>query len=116
MELVFIELKRANLKLITFYHYSLTAVHLGFDKTFAAINNRFYWLKMKTSIFDFCESFDMFQKMKSKRSHRASLISIKVEEPWEFIGIDVAGPFKETKFGNKYIILAEDSFSKYLIA
>ena len=53
--------------------------------------------------------------MKSKRSHRAPLISIKVEEPWELVGIDVAEPLKETKFGNKYIILAIDSFSKYLI-
>ena len=54
--------------------------------------------------------------MKSKRSHRAPLISIKVEEPWELVGIDVAGPLKETKAGNKHIILVIDSFSKYLIA
>ena len=38
--------------------------------------------------------------MKSKRSHRAPLILIKVEEPWELAGIDVAGQLKETKFGN----------------
>ena len=57
----------------------------------------------------------MCQKMKSKRSHRAPLISIKVEEPWELVSIDLAGPLKETKFGNKHIILAIDSFSKYLI-
>jgi hypothetical protein len=108
--------KNLRKRVIPLYHDSLTAGHVGFDKKFAAINNRFYWPKMKTEIFDYCESCEMCQKMKSKRSHRSPLISIKVEEPWELLGIDVAGPLKETKFGNKYIILAVDSFSKYLIA
>ena len=48
--------KNLRKKVIPLYHDLLTAGHLRFDKAFAAINNQFYLPKMKTEIFDYCES------------------------------------------------------------
>ena len=70
---------------------------------------------MKSKINDYCMSCDICQKQKPKRHHQAPLVSIRVEKPWELVGIDVAGPLKETKRGNKYFMIIVDAFSKYLI-
>jgi hypothetical protein len=35
-------------------------------------------------------------------------IYIQVSEPWEMIGIDLMGPWKETKFGFKYLFTATE--------
>jgi len=43
-------------------------------------------------------------------------IYIQVSEPWEMIGIDLMGPWKETKFGFKYLFTATDFFTKWVEA
>ena len=41
---------------------------------------------------------------------------MQVSEPWEMIGIDLMGPWKETKYGFKYLFTATDFFTKWVEA
>ena len=108
--------KKMRTKVCTLYHDSITAGHLGFEKTYSSICSKFYWPRMKSDIFDHCSSSTIYQKQKIANNHqKAALVSIKAEKPWELVGIDVAGPLKPTKRGNKYFIIIVDYLSKYLI-
>ena len=103
-------------KICALYHDSLTAGHLGFEKTYNSISSKFYWPKMKIEVYNYCMSCDTCQKLKTtNQKQRAALVSIKVNKPWEIVEIDVAGPLKVTKLGNKCFIVAVDAFSKYCI-
>ena len=98
------------------YHDSITAGHLGFEKTFKAISSRFFWLGMKEAIFDYCQTCDTCQKFKPKNSTQKSpMVTIKVDNPWDLVGVDVAGPLKLTPWGNVYIFLAICFVSKFCI-
>lgn len=108
--------KHLTKEICKIYHDSITAGHLGFEKTLKSIVIRFYWSKMKTEIYDYCVTCSECQKFKPKNTtNKSPLITIKVEKPWDLVGIDIAGPLKLTANGNKYIMLAIDYISKFCI-
>jgi hypothetical protein len=47
-------------------------------------------------------------------NQQATLKPIRVVRPWQLVGTDFMGPFKISKNGNKYIILAIDHFTKFV--
>ena len=98
------------------YHDEITAGHLSYEKTYKSICSRYYWPQMKTEIFDYCKSCDVCQRLKPRNeTNRSRLISIKVEKPWDLVGIDIAGPLKLTKRGNTHFFLLIDYVSKFCI-
>ncbi|CAF1009622.1 unnamed protein product [Brachionus calyciflorus] len=98
------------------YHDSISAGHLGFEKTMRAISVRFIWPYMKADVYDYCWSCDTCQKFKVKNtSNKVPLVSINIDKAWDLVGIDVAGLLKKTKLGYNYFILAVDYFSKFCI-
>ena len=50
------------------------------------------------------------------RMNRAELENIRVGEPLERVGMDITGPFPVTKYGNKYILVVMDYFTKWVEA
>ena len=93
------------------FHDSIGGSHLGYEKTVRSIVGRFYWPGMKSDIYDYCESCDICQKFKPKNyANKWPMISIKTDKPWSMVGIDVAGPLKLTRRGNRYFIIAVDHF------
>lgn len=104
-------------KICALYHDSITGGHMGFERTYRAILSRFYWPKMKSFIFDYCASCDTCQKFKVKNIKNVwPLVSIKVNKPWDLIGLDFAGPLKLTARGNRHFVLGIDYFSKLIMA
>ena len=97
------------------YHgYDLSG-HRSFDKTFHAIQEKFFWIGMRVDIKNFCDSCDVCQRFKSQsHNHIDPLKQIVVNRPWQLIGIDFMGPFCTKKRGNLYIVLAIDYFSKLI--
>ena len=49
------------------------------------------------------------------RPTKAETISIKPEGIFEFLAVDICGPFQTTNEGNKYIVCFIDLFSKFVI-
>lgn len=54
------------------------------------------------------------QLSKKSRSKKAGLLkSITASEPWEIIGIDFIGPIRDSKKGNRHILVITDYFTKW---
>ena len=54
------------------------------------------------------------QRKSPARKKRAKLVTYQVGTPWDHIAVAVAGPFPITERGNKYILVIQDYFTKWV--
>jgi len=89
--------------------------HLGFEKTYARIREKFYWPKMMTEIKRYCSACESCAKSKiSPHDKKAPLAPDTIpSSPFERIAIDIMGPLKETYSGNKCILVVTCCFTRY---
>jgi hypothetical protein len=92
----------------------MTGGHLGEDKTYAKLVDRFWFPTMK----DYSDGWvkTCFTCMKRKPNHispRGPLLSIPAFAPFETIGMDIVGPIQTSKHSNRYILVITDKFSKW---
>ena len=103
--------------ILEFHHDQPLAGHRDFERTFASIKERYFWINMHKEVKEYCATCHLCQTKKYiSRPARAPLKPIHVSEPWSIIGLDVAGPLKSTISGNKFIIVAIDYFTKFCVA
>ena len=97
-------------------HDGKAAGHMGLHKTWGrAMKCPFYWPAMKWTVVRWIKRCQICQQRKNPPfSKRAPLVSHQVGIPWERIAADVAGPFPVTRRGNKYILVIQDYFSKWV--
>lgn len=57
---------------------------------------------------DVCQRFNILVKRP-----QALLKQIVSSRPWQIVGVDFMGPFRLSKSGNRYIIIAVDHFTKF---
>ena len=88
--------------------------HLGIHKTFDIVQNRFYWPGFHKDIQDFCKSCATCAKNKLVPRPRMPLQPIEIKPvPFHMVGIDIIGPLKLTRRGNRYILSVIDYYTKY---
>jgi uncharacterized protein (DUF2249 family) len=93
--------------------------HESFDKLSKRLKTAFYWPKMDIDILDFVRRCDICQRAKFRPPNRPELGQIAdpdFAKPLKFWSIDFQGPFKTSKNGNRYIIVASDYGSKWVEA
>ena len=97
--------------------YQSFHMHSGRDKTHLKIRDRFYWyggekyVRQKVKECVPCSH----KTNRAWKSTIAPLQPILVTPKTMFrIHLDLAGPFKKSQTGNKYIALAVDAFTKYV--
>lgn len=106
-------------KIIKIYHEDIFCnAHLGINKTLNKIKDRFYWSGMDTDISNFVRACERCQR-------RKTVANLQTKEPLKMIApskfpfyrihIDLSGPLPLTEKGNKYIFVAIDSLTKWLI-
>ena len=97
------------------YHDSAAGgAHLGFDRTYRAIQIKYYWPKMYQNIADYVRSCAVCQSVKKQTQQRpAPLVNMPIAETFSRIHMDILGPLTTSKEGYKYILLIVDSFSKW---
>lgn len=101
-------------KVMFLFHDTPLAGHRAYETTLEAIKIRYYWINMSSFIKQYCQSCDTCQRFNFSCLHpRAPLQPISVSRPWQLVGVDFMGPFRESQSGNKYIILAIDHFTKF---
>lgn len=97
------------------FHDDIMAGHLGVTKTIAKIIPRFYWPGMRTYIYHYVRACPGCQARKNRPGKPTGLLQcIKVERPFEKVGIDILGPFPKSKTGNRNIIVAVDYLTKWV--
>ena len=88
--------------------------HLGIAKTFEMIQRGFYWPGFYKDVETFCKSCEICARNKVVPRSRSPMKPIDiVSVPFYMIGVDLIGPLKLTRQGNKYILSIIDYYTKY---
>ena len=95
--------------------HSLHGGHLGVDRTFALISERYHWPRMGPMIADYCHNCKTCQMYNpSLRSFRANLVPFQLMmAPWELISCDFVGPLLLTIRGNCNIVVFMDYLTRW---
>ena len=95
-------------------HTHQLGAHLGIQKTYERITDRFYWPGIKRAVEAFCKSCDACQKTAPKTAHRNPLIPLPIiETPFSRIAMDIVGPLPKSARGHKYILVIVDYATRF---
>jgi hypothetical protein len=97
-----------------YLHCGKTAGHMGINKTWKKIRNRFYWVGHKQDIMRWCQQCRpcLLQKH-DKRRKKAPLTQDPSGAPMQRVAIDYMGPISTTSSGNTVILVVVDYFTKW---
>ncbi|CAC5392995.1 unnamed protein product [Mytilus coruscus] len=88
--------------------------HFGFDRTYLAIKQKYFFPGMYQAVAYFIRGCDSFQRAKPHaHAKRVPLTPMPILDTFSRWHIDLIGPFKETKLGHKYILIVVCAFSKW---
>ncbi|KAK1892047.1 ATP-binding cassette sub-family B member 9 [Dissostichus eleginoides] len=87
-------------------HFNDIGHHLGQKKTVHRIQSKYYWLGIIKDVIKVC---DTCQHTERSKNLARTVRPIKVDAPWEIVGIDII----ETQQGNSNVIVLIDYFSKW---
>jgi transposase InsO family protein len=96
-------------------HGGLLGGHLGVAKTLSILRPRFYWKNMDKSVKRWIASCLCCQRRKRPRPAAGLTQDISVLAPWDMVGLDFCGPYRESVSGNRYILTMTDFFSRWPI-
>ncbi|CAF4851479.1 unnamed protein product [Rotaria sp. Silwood1] len=105
--------------LLAYHNSSMNGAHLGKDRTYYKIRDRYYWPKMYNDIAQHVKSCSNCSINKySRRKPNGHLNQVNPPEGvWENLAMDFMGPITPSSSrGNKYILVITDILSKYVIA
>ena len=98
-------------------HDNVCSAHLGVNKTFSRLHRNFFWYRMKEDVRDWIRSCSVCGARKSPTTKpRAKLGDCRVGHVLDRVDTDILGPFPETVRKNKYILVFQDKFSKWVEA
>ena len=104
--------------LLQVYHSNPLSGHFGVQRTYLKIKNKYWWPNMKQSIIQYIQSClpcQQFNISRSKKPGRLQPIP-PPEGPFQLIGMDYCGPFKQTPRGNQYVLCITDYFTRWVVA
>jgi len=95
-------------------HNSPLAAHLGYKKTLEKVLRGFWWPGVEHDVKAYCQTCADCQKGSKGNKHKAPLMPLPaVDEPFRRIAVDVVGPVRRSKRGNKYILTLMDFATRF---
>ena len=95
-------------------HCSPMAGHFGQARTLATIWQSMDWPNLTMDVINVCMSCPICQWAKPMTTQRAPLHSLPVMSfPFQRVAMDIFGPLKRTKSGNKYVLVVMDYATKW---
>lgn len=96
-------------------HDAPTAGHLGIERTLKRIKERFYFKGMRAFVTKYLKSCDECQRYKATNLKPAGLLQTPVlHQRFEVLAMDLFGPLPEGPRGEKWILLVEDTASRWV--
>ena len=92
----------------------LNCSSLGGEKDLEKARDRFYWVRQRHDIKQWCASCAKCASRKSpSKKACAPLVTEIASRPMERVAMDILDPLPETDVGNKYILVVGDYFTKW---
>lgn len=96
-------------------HDDPQAAYLGTEKTYRKLSKEYYWPGCFQDVVDYVKKCETCQSCKIDQRLLAGLLGQRmVEEPWIVVCADIMGPFPRSKLGYQYILVFQDSFTKWI--
>ncbi|MBJ5510257.1 hypothetical protein JGG51_24020 [Salmonella enterica subsp. enterica serovar Meleagridis] len=81
-------------------------------KTLEKVKERFYWLRCRSDVENWCRRCDTCASRKGPKTRsRGRLQVYNVGAPFGRIAVDVMGPLPRTEKGNRYVLVVMDCFT-----
>ena len=96
-------------------HDCPTVGHLWQRKTLAQVKRSFIWHDMQSDILEYVHTCQLCNRNKKPQvKPQAGLGCFHAGAHMECIHMDMLGPFPQSEWGNKYILVIVDQFSKWV--
>lgn len=96
-------------QLLHHYHDEPLSGHLGRYKTYKRLQALVYWPIISLDVRDYVQCCQVCQLHKpNSRKPSGKLQHTKVNAPWEMLGVDLMGPFRQSSNVNVYLIVFVD--------
>ena len=106
--------KEMAAEILSKLHNSSTAGHLGVRKTLEKVQSRFYLVRQRQDVAEWCKACPVCASRKSgPRKVRAPMQLEFATRPLQRIAMDILGPLPCTERGNRYILVVGDYFTKW---
>jgi hypothetical protein len=105
-------------KIIAEFHNGSLHGHMGIEKTYNKVKDKYYFANMKEIITDYINKCKICQGCKSgtKINKIPMKISSTATKPFQIVFSDIVGPMTVTERENRYILTAQCALSKYVVA
>ncbi|RXN37833.1 Transposon Ty3-G Gag-Pol poly [Labeo rohita] len=91
--------------------------HFGVERTLSRLQTRYYWYKMREDVSLWCRTCtSCAAKARPLKRPQAPMGTVRVGAPMERIAVDLMGPMNETERFNRYILVVQDYFTKWVEA
>uniref|UniRef100_A0A8C5D4N0 Gypsy retrotransposon integrase-like protein 1 n=2 Tax=Gouania willdenowi TaxID=441366 RepID=A0A8C5D4N0_GOUWI len=98
-------------------HEGAVGGHFGAEKTLARLKTRYHWYNMRDDVTLWCRTcVSCAAKARPRKTPRAAMGTVQVGAPMERIAVDLMGPLNETERHNRFILVVQDYFSKWVEA
>src|SRR5690554_5749813 len=99
------------------HHNSITAGHLGINKTYGKLLTHYWWDGMWTTTKKWIRQCpECCMRKGNPQKHLGLPLSTVSERPWHILGADILGPLTSTTLGNRYVLVVTDHFTKWVEA
>jgi hypothetical protein len=97
-------------------HDAMTSGHLGTDKTFKRVHERFWWPNLYGDVKSYVETCEACARAKKPKRTDSGWEATTVGAPWQRVSVDHLGPVKTTERGNRYLLVFTDYFTRWVVA
>ena len=105
-----------HLKETVLQQYHADNGHMGVQKVWQTIKEKYYWVNLFTDIVKLIEECVTCNKRKLTQQKATSLETGMPPYPFACLSLDLSGPFRQTISGNNYIISFVDIYSGWVEA
>ena len=101
-------------KVMYLYHASAVGAHLGVTRTYVAIREKYFWVRMQIDIRQYVLACHC-QGLK-RRGQENNFADTHLQSSWpnDLVVIDCAGPLPPSANSNTYLVIMQDCFTRYI--
>jgi hypothetical protein len=103
----------ARPRIIRHAHGAATGGHFSAKATFKKLEGRVWWPSMRADVEDWCRACGICLRQKARAGVQVADQPLEICAVGEEVHLDLVGPFPTTIRGNRYLMTAVDSATKY---